>query len=248
MNLANYSGKNLEICLSSDNPHLLQRNAQIAFASGATRIELCGVLSCGGLTPNPTAIAAVAQYLPSFGECIVMLRQAPHFFIDDTMLYQLQKGIDGIACAGATGIALGFIDDNQEIATDHCRALIATAKSLGLSVTFHRAFDAVANWQQAAETLLELGVERVLSAGNTWQSGKGAAFGTSQLIALLKKLNAEIEVVIAGGVNTKNAADLWLLSEFGPLSLHTHSGVHHGDEVCPRLVNAILTGSEKAIQ
>ncbi|WP_283241033.1 copper homeostasis protein CutC, partial [Pseudoalteromonas sp. S3178] len=74
------------------------------------------------------------------------------------MLYQLQKGIDGIACAGATGIALGFIDDNQKIAADHCRALIATAKSLGLSVTFHRAFDAAANWQQAVETLLELGV------------------------------------------------------------------------------------------
>ncbi|MEJ6473384.1 copper homeostasis protein CutC [Pseudoalteromonas piscicida] len=249
MNLANNSGKNLEICLNSLPSDLLQQNVQTAFASGATRVELCSNLRCGGLTPATHAITAVSQLLPCAGECIVMLRNEAHFFIDATILKQLQRALELIAAAGATGVALGFIDHRKEIAKAYCQSLIASAKSLGLSVTFHRAFDAAQHWQHAADTLLELGVDRVLSAGSPWLSQQSAIQNITRLENLLYALKGEIELVIGGGVDSKSAATLWTLSELGPLSLHAHSDAHNANgEVCSQRVKALITAKQREAQ
>ncbi|CAH9050520.1 Copper homeostasis protein CutC [Pseudoalteromonas sp. CIP111854] len=241
MNPAMNLGKKLEICLSSDDLNLLKRNTHTTFASGATRIELCSALHLGGLCPSSAAIQCVARQLPSFGECIVMLRSDSHFFIDGSMLYQLQLDLQRIAADGATGIALGFVDKYGNIAEHASKQLILTAKSLGLTVTFHRAFDALKHWQRATDTLIALDVTRVLSAGSCWQSGQSAYQNQAQLARLLTQLNGQIEVVIGGGVCTQSAEALWHLSEFGAMSLHTHSGVHNTNgEVCPTKVQTIL--------
>lgn len=249
MNRIKHSGKNLEVCLSSDHTALLRHNSKVAFASGASRIELCSQLSCGGLSPSIEAISHVVTQQPKHKECIVMLRSANDFFIDTARLYQLQQQLQQFAQAGASGVALGFIDHDSNIATQPCQSLIAMARDLKLSITFHRAFDAVANWRQAADTLLELGVDRVLSSGSEWTSQLDAAHSINHLTRLLHHFSGEIELVIGGGVTPQHADKLWQLQTFGPLSLHAHSGVHtHQGEVCPRLIREVMTAAEEVAQ
>jgi copper homeostasis protein len=63
-------------------------------------------------------------------------------------------------------------------------------------VTFHRAFDEVAHPPAGLDTLAELGVRRVLTAGGAGQARDNAA----RLAALVLHAAGRIEVVVGGGV------------------------------------------------
>src|SRR5207249_4170225 len=74
--------------------------------------------------------------------------------------------------AGAHGIVTGALTASGEISRAQTAALIAAARPL--PVTFHRAFDLCDDLSAALESLILMGVERVLTSGGAPTAPEGA--------------------------------------------------------------------------
>ena len=74
----------------------------------------------------------------------------------------------------------------------------------GMAVTFHRAFDYVKDPKQVLETLIQLGVDRVLTSGQQPVAIKGATL----LADLVKQADGRIVIMPGCGVNESNIAEL----------------------------------------
>jgi len=85
-----------------------------------------------------------------------------------------------------------------EIDAARTRELVALARPL--SVTFHRAFDVAAYPFRAIETLIGLGVDRVLTSGQEATVLEGLPL----IVELMKSVGDRIVVMPGGGVTTRN--------------------------------------------
>ena len=82
------------------------------------------------------------------------------------------------------------------------RELMALARPL--KVTFHRAFDVTADPMAALDTLLELGVDYLLTSGHA----ATALEGVEQLLALQQRAGARLTILAGGGVRAHNVRDV----------------------------------------
>ncbi|KAI8493815.1 hypothetical protein Bbelb_281620 [Branchiostoma belcheri] len=100
---------------------------------------------------------------------------------------------------GTDGIVLGALTENGRIDKDFCAQLIGLARPL--PVTSHRAFDMVADPQQALEDVISLGCERLLTSG----CDSTVLEGIPTLKNKLKKQSrGRIIIVPGGGINERN--------------------------------------------
>ena len=88
-----------------------------------------------------------------------------------------------------------------------------------MSVTFHRAFDATRDPFEALDSLIELGVDRVLTSG----SHATALEGRSELAHLVAHARGRIAILAGGGINARNVAEL--VGSTGVQEIHAGSAV-----------------------
>ena len=82
--------------------------------------------------------------------------------------------------------------------------------------------------------------------GNHWNANQPILHNLYQLEQLIEEAQNQIEIVIGGGVTTKNAGKLWQLADGNLVSLHTHSGVLNSKGyINPLLISEILDTTEK---
>ena len=175
--------------------------AVAAAQGGAHRIELCANLRDGGTSPDRTALAAcVAQLaIPIF----VMVRpRAGNFCYSAAEHTEMINEIRQAKGAGAHGIVTGALRSNRTVDETLTRALVAAAQPL--PVTFHRAFDECRDAEQGLETLIALGVTRVLTSGGR----RGAPDGATMIAELVRLAAGRIGIMAGGGVNASNVAEL----------------------------------------
>ena len=185
----------VEVCVESP------QGVRAARAGGAHRVELCCALGSGGLTPSHGSLAAAV----AVGEIEVVALIRPRggdFVHAEDELALMERDI---ACArelGAAGVALGCLTPDGAVDEAACARLIRCAGSM--RVTFHRAFDSVLEAEQALESLVRLGVARVLTSGQEASAWEGRAC----IARLVRAARGRIEVVAAGGVRAAHAAEL----------------------------------------
>ena len=175
--------------------------AVAAARGGAQRIELCAKLAVGGTSPDGATLAACISQMaiPVF----VMVRpRAGDFRYSASehaiMLDEIRRAKD----AGAHGIVTGALRAGGNVDETRTGELLDAAQPLPL--TFHRAFDECPDPSQALETVVALGVTRVLTSGGAATAPQGAA-----TIAKLVRLAAgRIGILAGGGINGANVADL----------------------------------------
>lgn len=172
-----------------------------AAQSGAHRIELCYGYSNGGLTPTTAALRTVKEsiHIPVF----VMIRcREGNFKYSHKEIQLMQDEMTSMKNAGADGFVVGALNTDNTIDQRAVQYFLECAK--GLPVTFHRAFDAVPNHEEALEVLVQLGVQRVLTSGGESNVDKG--------LSNLKKWNEsyskKIILLPGGGVTSKNISML----------------------------------------
>ena len=186
-------------------------DAQAAARGGADRLELCADLAVGGTTPSADLIRAVKGrvFIPVF----VMARpRGGSFVYDAAEIDETHRDIDNAIAAGADGVVVGPLTSENEIDLVTLRAFVARAG--GVPVTFHRAFDEIAKPARALETLIDVGVQRVLTAG-----GKGTALeGAGVLRSLVEQAGDRIAVLAGGKVRGDNAREL--IARTGVRELH----------------------------
>lgn len=185
--------------------------ALAAEQGGARRIELCSDLSNGGTTPSAGAIQLALARLKI--PIHVMIRpRAGDFVFDDLELEEMALSIRYAKNTGAAGVVLGLLTPDGSIDRVSTRRLVDIARPM--SVTFHRAFDLVIDPYRALDTLIELGVERILTSGQ-----EPTAFEGVNLIAeLIRRAKDRIIIMPGAGINEDNIAGIAQLT--GARELH----------------------------
>lgn len=165
---------------------------------GFDRVELCTALSQGGLSPSYSFIKKACK--SKVVEVHVMIRpRGGYFRYSNSELKLMKKEISIAKKLGAKGVVLGCLNENDELAFEN-QTLIHHARSIGLEVTFHRAFDLIKNKFEALQLLVSWGVKRVLTSGG----GRTAMEGLDVIQDLQKRFGDQIEIMAGSGIHGNN--------------------------------------------
>ena len=177
------------------------RDCIVAQAKGAHRIELNNATQLGGLTPSLGTLIEAKKHVNI--PIVVMIRPRPAGFGYDSWEFsQMQIDAKHLLEAGADGIVFGFLNHDASVDDTRTRVMVHLAHSYGKEAIFHRAFDNVANPYTAIETLIDCGVDRVLTAG----LANHVMDGLATLAKLQKQYGEAIQLLPGGGVEPKNIA------------------------------------------
>lgn len=200
-----------------------------AARGGADRVELNSALFLGGLTPTPGCLEAARARVTL--PIMAMLRPREGGFCYtaaefDTMLRDGRHLLD----AGADGLVFGCLTEDGLVDEGRTRELAALAE--GRDTVFHRAIDVVPDWKRALDTLIRLGITRVLTSGQSPVAFYGAA-----VIAEMRRFAAgAIEILPGAGITLQNARHLAELTGCTQLHLShrrtvTDLSATHGAEI-----------------
>lgn len=198
-----------EVCIDS------VAGAMAAEQGGANRVELCANLVEGGTTPSTGMIRAVLQAcsLP----VMAMIRpRGGHFSFTSDEVEVMRREAEAVLSEPVAGIVIGALQPDGTVDAATCRMLMSLAA--GRSVTFHRAFDQVRDPASALETLIELGVDRVLTSGLAITAEQGL----EQLRLLGEQAAGRISIMPGSGVRAFNARRI--LDVSGAKELHFSAG------------------------
>ena len=135
----------------------------------------------------------------------------------------MQQSIQDLASAGANGVVSGALHAGH-IDTELTETLISLARHVDLAFTFHRAIDAVEERAKALDILMDLGCQRVLTAGTRWGATAGAMDGIEELTRTAHQLKGRMEMVVGGGVSAVSLPRLRdILSRHERISFHAYS-------------------------
>jgi copper homeostasis protein len=176
-------------------------SARHAVAGGADRLELCDNLSDGGTTPSHGIVAHLLEHagVPVFP--IVRLRGGGFRYAPDELDAML-RDVRHLAALGVPGLVFGALTDRGGVDREAMARVREAAPDVAL--TFHRAFDTCRDPYLALETLVELGVARILTSGQRARAWEGR-----DLIAeLVRQAGTRIVVMAGGGISEQDAGDL----------------------------------------
>jgi len=192
--------------------------AQAAVAAergGAQRIELCAQLNVGGLTPSEKLVRLTRESVrvPIFA----MIRPRPDDFVySQEELSQMRRDIVAVQRLGMDGIVLGILTRERHVDINRTRELVIAAQPL--PVTFHRAFDDVADVNAALDDVIETGAARILTSGGA----ASAAAGIENVARLVAAAGQRVLILPGGGINASNA--LHVARQSGARELHSGLG------------------------
>lgn len=212
------SGKRfLECCCTS------VYEALEAEAGGASRIELCADLACGGVTPDRKTLEEVLAKV-SIPVNVLVRPRGGDFIYSGTEIQEIADGIDMCKSLGVNGVVIGALDQAGDV--DIAAMEFLMGRSQGLGVTFHRAFDECRDPFKTLEDIISLGCGRLLTAGHATNVNDGL-----ETLRMLNEAAAGRITVMAGsGVRPANIA---LLEEYTGIK-EFHSSSHGADGLTSR--------------
>lgn len=172
-------------------------SCQRAEQAGAHRIELCGGLSEGGITPSLGLIEQVKKTvsIPVF----VMIRpRGGDFLYSDSELKTMISDIQWAKKLGADGLVFGCLTPDGKLDDIKNKQLLDASE--GLPVTLHRAFDMCENPFTTLETAAYLGFNRILTSGQQ----RTAELGLELLQQLCERNDFGIQIMAGRGVSANN--------------------------------------------
>jgi copper homeostasis protein len=180
-----------EICVDS------VAGVRAAKDAGAQRVELCADLLEGGITPSRGMIRQ-ARTVSGINLNVMIRSRGGDFLFDEDEFATMRADIETAKAEGANGVVIGLLTATGEIDVGRTRELVALARPL--SITFHRAFDVTAEPFGALETLIDLGVDRVLTSGQE----PSVLEGLPLVVELMKRAGDRIIIMPGGGITARN--------------------------------------------
>ncbi len=166
-------------------------DAERAEAGGADRVEVCGSLEDGGMSPTLQLVAQVRRATSIQVRVMVRLREG--FGTDGGEAIRLRGLMASYADAGADGMVLGFLNGLGDVDAAVCAELVGDGT---WPWTFHRAVDACLDADRAWAALATLPrLDQVLTAG----SARDVEHGLPDLLARAKSDPWSASVMMAGG-------------------------------------------------
>lgn len=172
-------------------------SANIAQQYGAHRVELCRDKASGGLTPSLEDVKKVLATLTI--DVYVMIRPRGGDFCYTPYEYEKMKiSIQQLKALGVNGFVFGILNEDDTVDMDKNKQLVSLAHPF--PCTFHRAFDRVADWQNALDGVIACGFKTILSSGME----KDAVAGIKTLKEIVQKANNRITIMPGGGLRADN--------------------------------------------
>ena len=175
----------IEICIDAVD------SAQAAQNGGAQRVELCGNLLEGGVTPSAGLITIVRQKI-SIGLQVIIRPRGGDFCYNDDEFQTMKQDIVTAKSCGADGIVIGLLNEDGSIDVPRTRELVDLSNPL--PVTFHRAFDVATDLPKALEDVITTGAKRILTSGGQPSAREGAGS-----LAQLVRQSAGRMIILAAG-------------------------------------------------
>lgn len=182
-----------------------------AQAGGADRVELCDNLADGGTTPSHGTLAVALEHLTIPVFPIIRPRGGSFIYSADE-IEVMERDVLHAAELGAPGIVIGALTAGGQVDVATVELLQAVAEDC--IITFHRAFDVCRDPHEALETLIALGVQRVLTSGQRATAWEGRAL----IAELVQQAGDRITIMAGGDVDETNAAEL--VRETGVSEIH----------------------------
>ena len=176
-------------------------SALIAQKAGADRLELCADISVGGTTPTIEMIQQARKNL-SIDLYVIIRPRGGNFVYSEAEFEQMKSEIETIKKLDVNGFVFGILKDDKTINIEQNKALVDLAKPF--PCTFHRAFDAVSNYEKALEDVISCGFSTILTSG-TFPNVMG---GKEVLKQLVIQANNRIEIMPGGGLRSTNISEL----------------------------------------
>ncbi|HRP56296.1 copper homeostasis protein CutC [Agriterribacter sp.] len=173
----------------------------LAQQSGAHRIELCDNPAEGGTTPGYGTIKTAREKTSLLLYPIIRPRGGDFLYSDEA--FEIMKR-DVLLCKelGCDGVVTGLLQADGSVDKKRTAALVEAAYPLG--VTFHRAFDRVANPFEALEDIITTGCERILTSGLK----PAATEGAETLAGLVRQSDDRIIIMPGSGIRSENIVAL----------------------------------------
>lgn len=189
-------------------------SARNAVAGGAHRVELCQGLADGGTTPSHGLIAHLLENcsVPVFP--IVRVRGGG-FVYSTEELDAMRRDVSAAVALGVPGLVIGALNADGLVDRDAVARLRDSAGDT--SLTFHRAFDVCNDPFATLETLIELGIDRLLTSGQRARASEGRGL----IRKLVKQADGRIIVMAGGGVSEQDAETL--VRETGVEEIHVRA-------------------------
>jgi copper homeostasis protein len=207
----------LEICTAT--PHSIDA----AYQGGADRIELCTGLEMGGLTPSPALLqyALDGPKLPVH----VLIRPRPGNFVYSELEMDIILN-DIIYCRdkGAAGVVCGALTMDGHYDLENIRRMIDAAGPLPF--TFHRGVDYSVDGLDALESLIEIGVKRILTSGAAASSLQGA----ERIREMQQRFGNRLQIMPGGGIDNENLEELILKTGVSHVHLSAKATVVSGQQ------------------
>ena len=180
----------LEVCVDS------VESAINAERGGADRLELCGDLIVGGVTPSLALFDRVREKVnipihvllrPRFGD----------FLYNDEELEILIRQAKLFHDAGADNLVIGCLTKEGRLDMNANARIINAAKTT--PVNLHRAFDMCRNMDEALDDAKKLGIVSILTSG-----GCSSALEGLDTLNRLKQNSGKIDIMAGAGVNPES--------------------------------------------
>lgn len=194
-------------------------SAWAAQRAGADRIELCGALELGGLTPSYGNLLLVSEQIDLPVRVLIRPRPGNFLYSKDEKAIIL-KEIEWVRELGFEGIVVGALDAQNMPDMAFLEKVKAQAKDL--KITFHRAVDASKNPVEAVKSLAKLGIDCVLTSG----AEPTALRGISTIRAMVNAAGKQICIMAGGGVRPENIRQI--LDETAVSAIHFSASVRRG--------------------
>ncbi|CAK9794973.1 Copper homeostasis protein cutC homolog [Anthophora plagiata] len=189
----------MEICIDS------VESARNAIKGGATRLEVCSVLSEGGLTPTFGFLQKIRNLSPVPIYAMLRARSGNFVYTTEEMEIMLED-LRIFKNHGVDGFVFGALTSDNRIHVEFCKEILRAARPL--PVTFHRAFDEVDDPFESMKIIIDLGFERILTSGQR----DTAEDGLDLIKKLVQMAEDRIIVMPGSGITKENILKIRIAS------------------------------------
>lgn len=213
----------LEICVDSLDLALA------AARGGADRIELCGPLYGGGITPS-AGVAAAARNMIDLPLAMLVRPRIGLFTVSAAEFEVMRRDVLYAGEIGMNLVVLGILRQDRRVDVERTRELVELAGPM--QVTFHRGFDEAPDPKQALNDVIATGAARVLTSGGSADALQGAA----SVSRLQQAAHGRVTMLLCGGIRVSTIRRALAIAQVQEVhaALRSNLGPHHADHPLSR--------------
>lgn len=168
------------------------------------RIELTSALELGGLTPS-LGMLQQAKAITDIPMACMVRSHASGFVYTDFDIDAMMEDARQLLEHGADAIVFGFLNKDSTINQSKTKAMVDLIHSYQKEAVFHKAFDQTKDLDEAANTLIQCNVDRVLTEGGL---NKSIQEKRDTLRSLYVNYHQHLQLLVGGGVRSDNVVSI----------------------------------------